>query len=272
MSLPHPGDDDPDASAPIAKTVSAQDTLRADLEALRPWFHTLGPVPRGTVEMFLAGKGEFEIAKATRRRMRFSVHVCLVNARSRLRTDRATSAGADESISYPDDVERPMRRSDCIDTPRPCPFVSCTHHLFLDVSRDSTAITLSYPHLVVWEMKDSCSLDVADRQGLTLEEVGRITDRTRERVRQIETLGLNKIKEADKEGALGLPLDRQIYAGSRGAVASGGAMKATAAPSDEGRSGARCVFVLAQNGRAQRQGACSKAPPRPDLEPGDVTK
>jgi len=33
-----------------------------------------------------------------------------------------------------EDNERPRSRSECSDAPRPCPFVSCKHHLFLDVS------------------------------------------------------------------------------------------------------------------------------------------
>src|ERR1700722_4277914 len=33
-----------------------------------------------------------------------------------------------------DEDERPRSRSECSDAPRPCPFVSCKHHLFLAVS------------------------------------------------------------------------------------------------------------------------------------------
>ncbi len=45
-------------------------------------------------------------------------------------------------------------------------------------------------------MKESCVLDVADRGGITLEEVGDALGLTRERVRQIETRGLIKVKAA----------------------------------------------------------------------------
>jgi hypothetical protein len=96
---------------------------------------------------------------------------------------------------YPADVERPMTRHDCMSMPRPCPFVSCEHHLYLDVNEDSGAIKLNFPHLEVWEMAETCSLDVADRGGITLEEVGEIINVTRERVRQLETRALVKIRK-----------------------------------------------------------------------------
>ena len=91
--------------------------------------------------------------------------------------------------------------------PRPCPFVSCAHHLYLDVNPDSGAIKLNFPHLEVWEMAETCSLDVADRGGITLEEVGAILNLTRERIRQVEVRGLYKIKN-HTGGELGIPPER----------------------------------------------------------------
>ena len=79
--------------------------------------------------------------------------------------------------------------------PRPCPFVSCSHHLYLDVNPESGAIKLNFPHLEVWEMAETCSLDVADRGGITLEEVGAILNLTRERIRQVEVRGLGKMRD-----------------------------------------------------------------------------
>jgi hypothetical protein len=92
-----------------------------------------------------------------------------------------------------DDNERPRARSECSDAPRPCPFVSCKHHLFLDVSARTGAIKLNFPDLEVWEMTETCALDVADRGGTTLEEVGAIMNLTRERIRQVEVKGLAKL-------------------------------------------------------------------------------
>ena len=42
----------------------------------------------------------------------------------------------------------------------------------------------------------SCALDVAEKGGITLEEVGAIMNLTRERIRQVETRGLLKLREA----------------------------------------------------------------------------
>jgi hypothetical protein len=96
---------------------------------------------------------------------------------------------------YPEveEIEHPRTRVDCVGGERPCPFVSCKHHLYLDVSARTGAIKLNFPDLEVWEMNETCALDVADRGGTTLEEVGAIMNLTRERIRQVEVKGLAKL-------------------------------------------------------------------------------
>ncbi len=95
---------------------------------------------------------------------------------------------------FPDaGIERPRTRAECGDVPRPCPFVSCKHHLYLDVSRRTGSIKLNFPDLEVWEMTSSCALDVADEGGATLENVGSILNVTRERVRQLELSALDRL-------------------------------------------------------------------------------
>ena len=59
--------------------------------------------------------------------------------------------------------------------------------------RGPGAIKLNFPDLEVWEMTETCALDVADRGGTTLEEVGAIMNLTRERIRQVEVKGLAKL-------------------------------------------------------------------------------
>jgi hypothetical protein len=95
---------------------------------------------------------------------------------------------------YPEtDYYKPRTRIECLDGPRPCPYVSCKHHLFLDVSARTGAIKLNFPDLEVWDMSETCALDVADRGGTTLEDVGAIMNLTRERIRQVEVKALAKL-------------------------------------------------------------------------------
>jgi hypothetical protein len=107
-------------------------------------------------------------------------------------------------LLYPDveGVQRPQMREDCKDGERPCPFVSCKHHLYLDVSARTGAIKLNFPDLEVWEMTETCALDIADRGGATLEEVGAIMNLTRERIRQVEVKGLAKLQALREMSAL----------------------------------------------------------------------
>src|SRR3984957_7687996 len=106
-------------------------------------------------------------------------------------------------LLYPDlEIERPATRVECASGERPCPFVSCKHHLYLDVSARTGAIKLNFPDLEVWEMVETCALDVADRGGTTLEEVGAIMNLTRERIRQVEVKGLAKLEALKDMGGL----------------------------------------------------------------------
>jgi len=98
-------------------------------------------------------------------------------------------------LLYPEtNYWKPKTREQCADMERPCPYVSCKYHLFIDVHPVRGAIKLNFPDLEVWEMTETCALDVADRGGITLEEVGEIMNLTRERVRQVETAGLAKLE------------------------------------------------------------------------------
>jgi len=79
---------------------------------------------------------------------------------------------------------KPQTRGDCADVPRPCPYVSCRHNLYLDVS-EIGSIKQNF-QVDPWDMKESCALDVAECGGMTLDEVGIMMNLTRERIRQIE--------------------------------------------------------------------------------------
>lgn len=90
-------------------------------------------------------------------------------------------------------AERPRTRSEC-PTEGPCPWVSCKHHLYLDIGTETGSIKVNFPELEPHELRNSCALDVAERGGITLEEVGQVMNLTRERIRQIEIRGLLKLK------------------------------------------------------------------------------
>lgn len=99
------------------------------------------------------------------------------------------------ALMYPPvDIPRPSTREACRGEHRPCPWVACKHHLYLDVNPETGSIKINFPDLEPWELKDTCALDVAERGGITLEEVGEIMNLTRERIRQVEVRGLLKLK------------------------------------------------------------------------------
>ncbi len=145
-----------------------------------------------------AGDGEASLSREQRRsRRKREVRGKTISVKRM--TKRELELGR---LLYPDqpgaDYERPRTRADCKDGPRPCPFVSCVHSLYLDVSARTGAIKLNYPDLEPEDMKESCALDVADRGGATLEDVGAIMNLTRERIRQLEVKAFAKLSAAEE--------------------------------------------------------------------------
>lgn len=107
------------------------------------------------------------------------------------------------ALLYPERTYwRPKTRGDCANVSRPCPYVSCKYHLYIDVNPNTGSIKINFPDLEVWEMEQSCALDVAQTGGITLEEVGEILNLTRERIRQVEVRGLVKLRESGGEQML----------------------------------------------------------------------
>ncbi len=105
-------------------------------------------------------------------------------------------AKSGDKVANPVDYERPKTRADCLKMGRPCLFVACRHHLYLDINPETGSVKLNFPGREVWELEHTCALDVAEQGGVTLEEVGEILNLTRERIRQLESSGLKKIREA----------------------------------------------------------------------------
>lgn len=91
---------------------------------------------------------------------------------------------------------RPRVLGECIDEPGPCGWVSCRAHLYLEVNEDTGAIKLNFPDKEPDELAETCAFRVARRGGLSLEEVGKLTNLMGERVSQIEDSGRGKLREA----------------------------------------------------------------------------
>jgi len=132
-----------------------------------------------------------EISRKIRRRRRRTRPRSKTIAMKRL-TREELRVGA---LMYPPvDIPRPTKRAECMEEMRPCPWVACKHHLYLDINPETGSIKINFPDLEPWELKHTCALDVAERGGITLEEVGEIMNLTRERIRQVEVRGLLKLK------------------------------------------------------------------------------
>ena len=97
-----------------------------------------------------------------------------------------------QRLLYPEaaSLQRPRTRAECVDGPRPCPWVGCRHNLHLEVTQFG-AIAFRDPGRQPWDERHSCVLDIVDEHpnGLTLDEVGQIFGVSRERIRQIERSG-----------------------------------------------------------------------------------
>ncbi len=132
-----------------------------------------------------------EISRKIRRRRRRTRPRSKTIAMKRL-TREELRLGA---LMYPPvDIPRPTTRDQCRGEARPCPWVACKHHLYLDINPETGSIKINFPDLEPWELSHTCALDVAERGGITLEEVGEIMNLTRERIRQVEVRGLLKLK------------------------------------------------------------------------------
>lgn len=79
----------------------------------------------------------------------------------------------------------------------PCPWVTCRHHLWADVTGNGN-IRITFPDIAPEDMEEPCSLRIASRGGVTLEELGRFLNVTRERARQLEMSALERFRRLMK--------------------------------------------------------------------------
>jgi len=121
-------------------------------------------------------------------------------------SQRELARGAAEYPERPGvDYLRPQTFADCesvgLGELFPCPFVSCKHHLYLDVNPRTGSIKLNFPDREVDELPATCSLRVSLRGGVTLEEVADAIGVVRERIRQIEDRALAQLRAAAIDAA-----------------------------------------------------------------------
>ena len=165
---------------------------------------------------------------------------------------------AEEAGETPSGVERPRTRGDCAGMARPCVFVSCRHHLGLDVSPKTGSLKWTMPDRAPDEMPagESCSLDVADGGSTTLERVGELMNVTRERIRQMELSAAHHFVEVagpqlaeEFREALGDALNRPGSSDSDDAESSGGG---AGGPAFEGRRSEYIGLTNAENIEVER--------------------
>jgi hypothetical protein len=89
--------------------------------------------------------------------------------------------------------ERPPTRGHCAEAVRPCPWVSCRFHLYLDVRADGV-LRVNFPDREPDEMLASCAIDLAEDGPRTLEQVAGLMGMSKERARQIEEGALVKLR------------------------------------------------------------------------------
>mgnify|MGYP004001568883 CR=1 FL=1 len=173
------------------------------MSALKRGKHRAGaPIGCKTVTTYAGSKTELESSRATSRQSVGPNKTKSVKPRtvSRRQLEREKSKANREGHPSLEVIEydRPSVREDCRTKARPCLFVSCSHHLYLDVT-EKGSIVFNYPDKEPWELEETCSLDVAEKEdGQTLDEIGGLLNLTRERVRQVERSALDKLKASGK--------------------------------------------------------------------------
>lgn len=175
-------------------------------DACRPVHNAAAPRPCGTCGVVFTPDGTRRLycskpcyegrrraVRARARRMVPRSTTLAIKKLTQARMRELASMFSVEELVAVDDA-RPHSRAECADLPRPCPFVACRHHLYLDVNHETGSIKFNYPAAEPHELVETCALDVADRGEHTLETVGLLLNVTRERLRQIEVRALHKLK------------------------------------------------------------------------------
>ena len=107
--------------------------------------------------------------------------------------------------------KKPVARSECAEMGRPCVWISCKHHMLwifmsVGIKRDPNIRMTRFLNSksiaefvnVIDKLIETCTFDVADKDGQTLENVAEIMGTTRERVRQIEENAIIRLRHHSK--------------------------------------------------------------------------
>jgi hypothetical protein len=73
--------------------------------------------------------------------------------------------------------------------------VSCRYHLFLDIDEETGEIRLNYPGKEIFELENTCSLDIAEQGGVPLPEVARILNVGQKAIRNLVVRSLAMVRE-----------------------------------------------------------------------------
>lgn len=139
-------------------------------------------------------------------------------SRNRNKRPRAVRPKSEKRISksavialrmlYPEAANRslPVWRGECEyeddeTTLRPCPYVTCRHHLYADVL-GSGALKFNFPDIdaaSMSELPETCTLDVASRGPQTLSRIGTLMNMTRQGAREAVRSALNSLTTEQQE-------------------------------------------------------------------------
>lgn len=93
-----------------------------------------------------------------------------------------------EATDYPAETERPTVRGDCLpggkNAQRPCPFASCKHHLYIEIVKGG-GLQLNFPDIELWDLKQTCSLDLADGGETPQEMIAEVLNVSKQRVSHV---------------------------------------------------------------------------------------
>jgi hypothetical protein len=120
--------------------------------------------------------------------------MCKVESITQLRKRAEERKRLGGKLIVPERPDRPKTRADCAGGVRPCPWVSCKYHLFLEVRQNGS---IAYPQGqdldALERMPQSCVLDVAEQGGASQTDVGKALNASMQMASLVELAALAKL-------------------------------------------------------------------------------